>query len=300
MDVTQVRRPVVAGTDGSDGAQRAVAWAAAEALRRGSPLQLVTALRPPVEGFADRPSPGRPGRAQLLAAARGRLDAAVAAARGGAPGLDVTGDPIVGDPVEVLVESASDAQLLVVGKRGSGGFTGLQLGSVAAATAALATCPVVVVRGAEAEPSAGRPVVLGVDGTPASDAATAFAYEAAAVRGTALVVVHTWSDPAVEFGLASEADAGVVEQEERRLLAERLAGWGEKYPDVPVQCIVTRAHPVPELVTRSHGAQLLVVGSRCRTTPEGVPLSSVSQAVLHRSGCPVAVVPSGAGPDRWA
>lgn len=298
MDVMRARRPVVAGTDGSDGAQRAVAWAAAEALHRGSALRLVTALRPPGEGAADRPSAGRPGRAELLAAARGRLDAAVAAARGGAPDLEVTGDLIVGDPVEVLVESAPDAQLLVVGKRGSGGFTGLQLGSVAAATAALATCPVVVVRGGGQ--SVSRPVVLGVDGTPASDAATAFAFETAAARGAALVAVHTWSDPAVEFGLASGADARVVEQEERRLLAERLAGWGEKYPDVPVQCIVTRAHPVPELVTRSHGAQLLVVGSRCRATPEGVPLSSVSQAVLHRSGCPVAVVPSGVGPDRWA
>jgi nucleotide-binding universal stress UspA family protein len=298
MDVARVRRPVVAGTDGSDGAHRAAVWAAAEAVRRGSTLRLVTALPPMGERPAGRRSEEWRGRPDLLAAARGRLDEAVAAARGRAPGLEVVDEVVVGDPVEVLDTAARGAELLVVGKRGSGGFTGLQLGSVAAAVAALATCPVVVVRGGE--PSASQPVVLGVDGTPASDAATAFAFEAAAARGAALVVVHTWSDPAAEFGLASEADGRVVEQEERRLLAERLAGWSEKYPDVAVQRVVTRAHPVPELVTRSHAAQLLVVGRCGHATPAGVAPGSVSQGVLHRSDCPVAVVPSGVGATRWA
>jgi len=74
------------------------------------------------------------------------------------------------------------------------------------------------------------------------------------------------------------------------VLAERLAGWGAKYPDVPVRRSVVRKQPAEALVNASEKAQLVVVGSRGRGNAAGLLLGSVSHAVLHRSHCPVAVV----------
>jgi nucleotide-binding universal stress UspA family protein len=82
------------------------------------------------------------------------------------------------------------------------------------------------------------------------------------------------------------------------VLAERLAGWGEKYPDVRVQRLVMRDRPSRALVEQSMRAQLVVVGTRGRGGIAGLLLGSVSHAVLQRAHCPVAVVrpePAAAG-----
>jgi hypothetical protein len=105
--------------------------------------------------------------------------------------------------------------------------------------------PVVVVRGAEPDRTTSRPepVVVGVDGSPAGEAAVAFSFEAAALRGVPLVAVHTWRDLLVDATMAPLVDWDAVEADEREVLAERLAGWGEKYPDVEVRRLVTRDRP---------------------------------------------------------
>jgi nucleotide-binding universal stress UspA family protein len=298
MDVTWAHRPVVAGVDGSASALDAVVWAAGEAARRRVALRLVTAFGWVDEHPVGHPAAGAAYRDELREAAARHLDEAVAAARSAAPGLEVGHEVVVGYPMGVLAAEARAAQLLVVGDRSRGGFAGLLLGSVAVAMAAHAACPVVVVRGGEPDSSATRPVVVGVDGSPTGEAALAFAYEAAAVRGAALVAVHAWADSVADVPVAALVDWAAVEQEERQVLAERLAGWAEKYPDVAVQRVVVRAHPVPALVERTRGAQLLVVGSRGRGGLAGLLLGSVSHGVLHRSHCPVAVVRPDTGAPR--
>ena len=85
-------------------------------------------------------------------------------------------------------------------------------------------------------------------------------------------------------------DGDAIDADEHRLLAERLAGWGEKYPDVPVQRLVTRCRPAATLIEQSQHAQLVVVGSRGRGGLVGLLLGSVSHALLHHAGYPVAVV----------
>jgi nucleotide-binding universal stress UspA family protein len=85
-----------------------------------------------------------------------------------------------------------------------------------------------------------------------------------------------------------EGDA--IDADEHRLLSERLAGWSEKYPDVPVQRLVTRHRPAATLIEQSAHAQLVVVGSRGRGGFAGLLLGSVSHALLHHAACPVAVV----------
>ena len=149
-----------------------------------------------------------------------------------------------------------------------------------------AECPVVVVR--EPGPAASdMPVVLGVDGSSV-EAAVAFAFDAAARRQVPLVAVHAWRDLMIDPGLEAALDLDAADEQE--ILAERLAGWAEKYPEVPVQGRVVRARAARALVEASAHAQLVVVGSRGRGGLAGTLLGSVSRAVLLHAHCPVAVV----------
>ena len=285
-------RPVVAGVDGSECALVAVRWAATEAVRRHRALRLVTAHAWPAGGLVGDPGLGVDPRVVLRDVALGHLAGAAAAAAAVAPDLEIEQVESTGLPVPVLQAESARAELVVLGDRGLGGFTGLLIGSVAVGLAAHASCPVVVIRGPEPDRPVPRPepVVVGVDGSPWSEAAVAFAFEAAALRGVPLVAVHTWRDLLVDATMAPLVDWDVVEADEREVLAERLAGWGEKYPDVAVRRLVTRDRPAHALVQESGRAQLVVVGSRGRGGLMGMLLGSVSQALLHHAACPVAVV----------
>jgi nucleotide-binding universal stress UspA family protein len=288
MDQQHRGRMVVVGVDGSDSALRAVRWSAAEAARRGVALRIVTAFEWPHGHPVGEVGLGRSYRDIMLDESRRHLAEAAAAAERPADGLEVEQQLVVGFPIPVLAEEARRAQLVVIGDRGLGGVTGLLLGSVATALAAHADSPVVVVRGEDPDPMA--PIVVGVDGSPVSEAALAFAYEAAAARGVPLVAVHSWRDVVVDPAAAPLVDWDAIETDEKALLAEGLAGWSEKYPDVPVQRIVPRDRAAHALVELSRRAQLVVVGSRGRGGFTGLLLGSVSHALLHRAHCPVAVV----------
>jgi nucleotide-binding universal stress UspA family protein len=285
---TKMGQYVVVGVDGSDSALRAVRWAADEAARRRAPLRLVTAF-----GWTDDVTVGLPGlgtryRDVLLDQSRRALATAVATVREGRPELALSQELRMGYPIAILAEEARTAQLLVVGDRGLNRVEGLLVGSVGVAMAAHAACPVVVVRGAEPIEST-RPVVVGVDCSPVSEAAIAFAFQAAAERSAPLIAVHTWWDtvldqsPAVLF-----RDEDQVYAQEQ--LAQWLAGWPEKYPQVVLIREVARDRPVHLLLERSRDAQLVVVGSHGRGEFAGLVLGSVSNALVHKAGCPVAIV----------
>jgi nucleotide-binding universal stress UspA family protein len=230
-------------------------------------------------------------REQLLEVARHQVARAARVAADARSDVEATTQVEIGAPIEVLGSEARRAQLLVLGDRGLGGLGGLVLGSVAVTLAARAACPVVIVRGDRAED--GGPVVVGIDGSPVSEAAVGFAFEAAAARGVELVAVHAWSATAIDDALAPLMDWDAVAVEEDAVLAERLAGWGEKYPQVVVRRHVVRDGAVHALVNDSRGAQLVVVGSRGRGNSSGLLLGSVSHGVLHASHCPVAIVRPG-------
>jgi nucleotide-binding universal stress UspA family protein len=295
MEVGRAHRPVVVGVDGSGSAYRAVEWAAAEAVRRGAELRLVRAF-----SWTTSERPIRDGgrvaqyRDELLKIARGQVARAARIAADVRPEVETTTQVAIGAPIEVLGSEARRAQLLVLGDRGLGGLAGLLLGSVAVGLAAHGACPVVIVRGERA--GAGNdesPVVVGIDDSPISEAALAFAFDAAAARGVGLVVVHAWSPTAIDDALAPVMDWDAATAEEDALLAERLAGWEQKHPEVAVRRTVVRNGAVRSLVAASREAQLVVVGSRGRGNATGLLLGSVSHGVLHASHCPVAIVRPG-------
>ena len=133
-------------------------------------------------------------------------------------------------------------------------------------------------------------MVVGIDGTPLSEAAIPFAFAAAAARRVPLVAVHTWLDEINDPALAELVDWQTAAVQAEELLAERLAGWGEKYPDVPVQRVVARGRAAQALLDQAARAQLVVVGSRGHGEIAGLLLDSVSNALVHGAGCPVAIV----------
>jgi nucleotide-binding universal stress UspA family protein len=210
-----------------------------------------------------------------------------------APHLDVSAHVALGNAHEVLPECAEGAHLLVVGSRGRGSVASLLLGSVSVDVSAHAPCPVVVVRPendrARFGPFVGR-VVVGVDGSDASMAALDFAFELASTELKPLAVVHAWGAAGVYHDLMSYEVRLETAEEHELQVAESIAGYSEKYPDVMVTQHQAEEDPSRTLVTASEDADTLVVGSRGRGDARAVVFGSVSRYVVEHAHCPVIVV----------
>jgi nucleotide-binding universal stress UspA family protein len=135
---------VIVGVDGSESSSAALAWAAQEARLRGATLKVVYAWHVPPVNYGDFGPVA--GVDELGEEATGSVSKQVVEVLGSDPGLAVLEEIREGPPAKAIVEAASDACLVVVGSRGRGGFSGLLLGSVSAAVARHAPCPVTVVR----------------------------------------------------------------------------------------------------------------------------------------------------------
>ena len=190
----------------------------------------------------------------------------------------------------MLLELGKDAPLIVVGTRHLGSVKGLFLGSVSINVAAHAHGRVAIVAGDGIDDG---PVVVGVDGSPVSDAAVAEAFRQASLRNAPLIAVHTWSpldaDALHGYGISRE-EVERMTGEAVEVLAERLAGYSQDYPDVRVERRVLPDEPAKALLDAAVGAQLIVVGSRGRGGFRGLLLGSTSQKVIHNALCPVMVV----------
>ncbi|MGH3467714.1 MAG: universal stress protein [Thermocrispum sp.] len=295
--------PVVVGVDGSESALHAVRWAADEARRLDTRLRLVHTYQVPIgypPGFVD----AHVLRDALSARGREWLAQAHDVAVTTAPRLHADVVEENAGTVSTLVKESRGAARVVLGSRGLGAVTGLLVGSTAVALAGLAHCPIVVVRGknTDAPPPTAGPIVVGVDSTPAGEAAIAFAFAVAAARQTDLIAVHTWTDLLLDTAFAGGADAldiTPLAQQAEAELGERLVGWPDKYPDVHVMRKVTRDRASKALLRNAENAQLVVVGCRGRGGFRGLLLGSTSQHLLHHAPCPVAVVRTangGSGP----
>lgn len=151
---------IVVGIDDSRPSIHALRWAIEEARYRKTTLRVVSAWEFPFVPTAGAPSTGRadvpadvqadedllPHVPSLEQSALDEVATAVTEAGGDPQDPAISMHVVHGSPVRVLLEAAEDADLLVVGSRGRGGFAGLLLGSVSHACAQRSACPVVVVR----------------------------------------------------------------------------------------------------------------------------------------------------------
>jgi nucleotide-binding universal stress UspA family protein len=138
-------RTIVVGVDGSEHAERALEWAIDEAKSGNARLRLVSAWHVPTAAY------GAPGFAPAIDLDRAFREVAEESVEDAATLVreaEIQADVTVseGQAADVLVKAAEDADLLVVGSRGHGGFSGLLLGSVSSQCAHHAPCPLVIVR----------------------------------------------------------------------------------------------------------------------------------------------------------
>ena len=278
--------PIVVGIDGSDESDRAVRWAAAEAVLRGRPLHIVHALeswpyRAPV--FMPAETTERMTRAGhlLLTATRERVQERWC-------GLEVTTALVSEEPSQALHAQPGEAFELVVGSRGRGGFASMLLGSTSLRVAARPTVPVVIVRGDTGDRGE---IVVGIDLLRDVGTVLDYAFDAAALHDARLRVVHAWQT----FGTLIEAgyaiDGEQIELDLRGQVVEIYKPLRAKYPRVDVVDEIIMEHPVTALSHASRNARLLVVGAHQRrwTAPR---LGSITHGIIHHALCPVAVIPS--------
>lgn len=274
---------VVVGYDGSPDSKRGVAWAVAAARRRQRLLHVVIAKGSVTPHMSTRRQSGEDPAAGLEADARGLVGAGIASM--------VTTQVADGPASHVLLEAAKHASMVVIGSRGHARLSGMLIGSVSQHLARHAACPVVVVRQPH-DPDAKR-VVVGVDGSEGADKALAFACDHASHWGAPLTAMYAWwrslpsaGDSALTYDIVTvqqEIDTG------RRALAESLAGWQERYPDLEVTAEAIPLPPAHALTDASAHAALVVVGSRGRGAFQSLLLGSTSQSVLHHAQCTVAI-----------
>lgn len=288
---------IVVGVDGSPSSDKAVGWAAREAAMRNIPLDIIHVVATPPWGLVSLsggPLPPLAGNGDWREKqAEELISAAIRVAEESAPSLarrQIRSEVYFGATIPTLADLSKDATMIVVGSRGRGTVGRLLLGSVSTGLVHHAHSPVAVIHDdspVTALPPAQLPVVVGIDGSPASELATGIAFDEASWRGVHLVALHSWSHGEVADVPSLEWSA--LQQVAQEALAERLAGWRERYPDVAVQRRIVYANPALHLLQEAESAQLVVVGSHGRGGFSGMLLGSVSTTVVHAAGVPVIV-----------
>ena len=287
---------VVVGADGSPSSRVAVQWAAREAAMRHVPLTVVHVVRSLSVAASTLAWPAGRVPEEVLEIqendARRVIADAIKVVEDSAAGGDrpeVNSELFFGGPVPTLVDLSKEAQLVVVGCRGRTGQHRRLLGSVSTGLIHHAHGPVAVIHDEvpSSLQSAQLPVLVGIDGSRASELATAIAFDEASWRGVDLVALHVRGDADMStvFGIDSLA----VQSAADKTLAESLAGWQERYPEVTVHRVFEFEQPARHLLDQAEKAQLVVVGSHGRGGFAGMLLGSVSTAVAQEARVPVIV-----------
>jgi nucleotide-binding universal stress UspA family protein len=281
---------ILVGVDGSPDSEAAIQWATREAIIHDQPIRLLHAIAPVVvtwpvayleASYID----------SMETSGRDILDQAqkiVQTTAGDRTPPVIETDIMHAAAPAALVAASRDAYMTVSGNRGLGVIGRALLGSVSSGLLHHGHGPVAIVGGESARTvDDTAPVLVGVDGSAASEEATAVAFDEASRRGVGLVAMHAWTDvgfPAIGSDWERYDEGG------HRILAERLAGWQERYPDVQVERRIVPDEPARRLVDASEQAQLVVVGSRGRGGFKSLVLGSVAAKVAQAAKSPVIVV----------
>jgi nucleotide-binding universal stress UspA family protein len=277
-------KAVVVGINESAGSEAALAWALERASRQKLPVLCLHAAD-------DRwISPEFQYHELIRQAGTELLEKAKATAKSRAPDVEVDVQLRHGSPGAALREASAEASLVVVGGHDkhwmdAGPLTDRALQIVSASDSPVAVVP--------SQPAGGtHGVVVGVDGSEESLQAVAFAAAEADRGHDELTVVLAFRSPArwIENQLPASGLAETIVEENRVVLAESVAGLGDKYPDLVIhQRLETDTEPAKALVDLARNARLLVIGSRGRGGFSRLVLGSTAHAVLLNVPCPTVV-----------
>ncbi|MGC4112047.1 MAG: universal stress protein [Nocardioides sp.] len=284
---------IIVGVDDSPASEHAVMWAADEARLQHRTLTVVHAQSTigsnELAVLAGAGIPPRQVNDHLRDSASRVVERARALAADRLPSGDVDTILAATDPRSLLLDASATASMVVVGSRGHGPVAGLLLGSVSGALVRHSSIPVAVVR-----PNQGRKggVLAAADGSEASLVPLEAAYREASLHGVGLTIVHCLWDALYSQVRWTEPDASNPEVREARVMvAESIAGMGEKFPDVAVDVRVTRGAVDACLVDLSESFDLLVVGRPPMTFGQRLLLGGITTSVAEHAHCPVLVVP---------
>jgi len=269
---------VLVGVDGSSAAGAALRWAGRLAASSGADVVALHSVRHP---WAEMD----PGDEDALTEERRSMVAGWT----DAAHVDARPEVQVGDARQLLAHAArpEDVDLLVLGRRGNGPGPGLlHVSSVVEHAAHHVDVPLAVIP-AESEPT--RRIVLGVDGSPTSQAAVRWATEAARALGVGVLAV-TVEEALVEWTASTD------ERNWRHVVEHELDQWTavlrEAGLDVTTQ-LVEELYPVDGLLAAAADAgDLLVVGARGAHGFTGLRVGGVALQLLHRARVPVVLVPA--------
>lgn len=284
--------PVVVGVDGSDHSLAALDWAVAAARSRQAPLVALIAYSVPI--FAASGMDG--GYASIDdAVIRDGANAVLTAALKGVDtsGVDVQVAVESGDAAGVLLSWSEQAQLLVVGSRGRGGFVGRLLGSVSGALPAHARCPVVTVPPADKRADRVEDVVVAaVDGSEHARMAVLVAAEEATRAHLPLRLLCAL--PPITATMAwvpAPLDRDGMRNDVNEQMIAGTRWLGHHFPDLDISYELIDGVPVDVVVAASASVRLVVLGTRGRGGFAGMLLGSTSRGVQAHARGPVMVVP---------
>ncbi|MFZ1162828.1 universal stress protein [Mycobacterium sp.] len=287
MSSPATKSGILVGVDGSAQSDAAIRFATRESVMRDVPVTLMHVIEP-LPDWATRAEQDRIAQVwqdnarDVIESARKTAVACVTTSAS----LDLHTEIACSPVAAMFVLASAQAHMVVVGSRGMTPPGRFLLGSVSNSLVHHAQCPVAVIH-YDPEDETGS-VLVGVDGSPASDGAIAFAFEEASRRGVDLLALHAWSDVAV-FPILG-MDWRDYETRGAEILAERLAGYQQEYPGVQVRRRLVCDKPAHWLIEESRHAQLVVVGSRGRGGFPHMRLGSVSSALTQSSKAPLVVV----------
>jgi nucleotide-binding universal stress UspA family protein len=283
---------IVVGHDGSTNADRALHWAVREAELRASPIELV-------QGYVIHPHAALFGTSDHdLAKARMKTILERNQALLDHTRWTTTLVPLIASPTSALIDAGEDADLIVVGSRGLGGFDELFVGSTSYRTAAHASSPVAVIRGGHETEAldAKRPIVAGIDGSRAGRRALRWALDEAARRTVSVTVAHAYYAPS-DLSAATITSPDQTDRYRERAYDEAVALVDHELNDVgvpasiSVERVVTAGSPAGVLLNLAGPDQLLVVGTRGHGALGRAVFGSVSHQCLHHATGNVVVVP---------
>lgn len=302
MPLVNAGTRIVVGVDGSDTSLGAAKWAAVVARKLGQPLHVVHSVPKPgrTSGHGE-PSPSQQLIDSLDAEGVAVLASAVDAIREHTPDIRMTTELDSEPAAAALLTAAKGATMIVLGATGRGTVERWLLGSTAVRVVNQAPCPVVVWRGDPADPGPDtRPLVVGIDGSTISAAATELAFAFADLLGAPVTAVRSWTD---EYAIGAATpemlrqsgpaallvDWEAVAHAEEQRLADVLAPFRDRFPGVTVNAVSSRGSAPRELLRALDDGQLAVVGSRGLGRVAAALLGSTSQNLLHRADNPVIV-----------